>query len=158
MQLPAFPQPLARLVGRLPVLPVSLGLTSALNLLAWRGLRDLDWAPMRGRRFGVHVRDTGMRAFFSVTERGFVPQVSETADVTFTASTEDFLRLALRLEDPDTLFFNRRLIIEGDTDLGLTVKNMLDSVELQTLTQAMPYGLGGLVTQLRQRSLGQHLT
>jgi predicted lipid carrier protein YhbT len=35
----------------------------------------------------------------------------------------------MRQEDPDTLFFNRTLDIEGDTELGLIVKNMLDAVE-----------------------------
>jgi predicted lipid carrier protein YhbT len=35
--------------------------------------------------------------------------------------------LVSRQEDPDTLFFLRRLMIEGDTELGLAVKNLLDS-------------------------------
>ena len=62
----------------------------------------------------------------------------------------DFARLALRLEDPDTLFFNRRLLIEGDTDLGLTVKNMLDAVELETAAAGMPAGMGRVVMKLRR--------
>jgi hypothetical protein len=37
--------------------------------------------------------------------------------------------LATRREDPDTLFFNRRLCIEGDTETGLHVKNLLDALE-----------------------------
>jgi predicted lipid carrier protein YhbT len=41
-----------------------------------------------------------------------------------------FVLLALRKEDPDTLFFDRQLVIEGDTELGLIVKNALDRVEL----------------------------
>jgi predicted lipid carrier protein YhbT len=40
--------------------------------------------------------------------------------------------MMLREEDPDTLFFNRKLIIEGDTELGLIVKNLLDSVDWST--------------------------
>jgi len=155
MTLPAFPASLARVLGKLPVMPVSLAMTGALNLIAWRGLRDLDWSAMQGRRFCVRVRDTGLRAYFSVAARGFVPQVAEVADVTFSASAEDFARLALRLEDPDTLFFNRRLLIEGDTDLGLRVKNLLDGVELETLTAAMPGGIGTLVTRLRERARGR---
>jgi hypothetical protein len=35
--------------------------------------------------------------------------------------------LALRREDPDTLFFTRRLVLEGDTELGLALKNALDA-------------------------------
>ena len=42
----------------------------------------------------------------------------------------EMLTPAQRLDDPDTLFFNRRLIMEGDTELGLMVKNALDAMEL----------------------------
>lgn len=42
---------------------------------------------------------------------------------------EDFWLLATRAEDPDTLFFNRRLSIEGDTETGLILKNLLDGLE-----------------------------
>ena len=41
----------------------------------------------------------------------------------------DFALLAARKEDPDTLFFSRRLVMEGDTELGLLVKNTLDAIE-----------------------------
>jgi predicted lipid carrier protein YhbT len=50
--------------------------------------------------------------------------------VTFQAPMSAYLQLMLRQEDPDTLFFNRRLQIEGDTELGLAMKNMLDGIEL----------------------------
>ena len=51
-------------------------------------------------------------------------------DLTISASARDFLALARREEDPDTLFFSRRLSMEGDTELGLMVKNTLDALEL----------------------------
>jgi predicted lipid carrier protein YhbT len=38
-----------------------------------------------------------------------------------------------RQEDPDTLFFQRRLTIEGDTELGLEVKNILDALDHENL-------------------------
>ena len=41
--------------------------------------------------------------------------------------------LARRQEDPDTLFFSRRLSMEGDTELGLLVKNTMDAIELPVL-------------------------
>ena len=50
-------------------------------------------------------------------------------DVTLTARTRDYLALALREEDADTLFFSRRLRMEGATHLGLLVKNTLDAVD-----------------------------
>jgi O2-independent ubiquinone biosynthesis accessory factor UbiT len=54
----------------------------------------------------------------------------EAADLTITATAPDFVRLARREEDPDTLFFSRRLSMQGDTELGLLVKNTLDALEL----------------------------
>jgi predicted lipid carrier protein YhbT len=50
------------------------------------------------------------------------------------ATTRDYLALALREEDPDTLFFSRRLLMEGDTDLGLLVKNTLDAVDWDSVS------------------------
>ena len=50
-------------------------------------------------------------------------------DLKFTADLSAFLQMVSRQEDPDTLFFNRSLSIEGDTELGLRVKNMLDALE-----------------------------
>jgi predicted lipid carrier protein YhbT len=49
-------------------------------------------------------------------------------DVTMRASLADYLALALRREDPDTLFFTRRLVLEGDTALALEIKNALDAL------------------------------
>ena len=150
---PTFPPALARLNAHLPALPFSAALAGAMNLAAWRALAGLDWAELRGRRFCVRVSDLGLKAYFSVGRDGFAAQVLERADVTFTATAQDFARLALRLEDPDTLFFNRRLIIEGDTDLGLQVKNMLDGVELEQVAAAMPAGLGRVLLRLSERAL-----
>lgn len=111
----------------------------------------MDWAALNGKRFCVQVRDLGLKSYFSVTGKGLRPEMADHADVTFTATAQDFTRLALRLEDPDTLFFNRRLAIEGNTDLGLTVKNMLDAVELDTLLAAMPMPMARLLTGMRRR-------
>ncbi len=141
MPLPAIPRPLARIVSALPVFPASLAFSVAGNLALWPSLRDLDWQDVYGRRFCVRVNDLGLKLYFSIRPQGFVPEVAPGADVTFSATAEDFLRLGLRQEDPDTLFFNRRLSIEGDTELGLRVKNMLDGVELDALLRGLPPAL-----------------
>jgi predicted lipid carrier protein YhbT len=40
--------------------------------------------------------------------------------------------------DPDTLFFSRRLTIEGDTELGLLLKNRLDALEFAFSASSVP--------------------
>ncbi|MGF1644698.1 MAG: SCP2 domain-containing protein [Thiotrichales bacterium] len=147
----SIPAAMPGLVGRLPAYPASLAFTTAFNLAARTALIDLDWASLQGRRFMIHVRDLGIKAWFSVTEQRLKAERGEHAEVTFSATAADFLRLSLRLEDPDTLFFNRRLVIEGDTDLGLRVKNMLDAVDLDTVLEAMPAPLGASLRLLRAR-------
>ena len=54
-------------------------------------------------------------------------------EVTISGNWREFLLLASRQEDPDTLFFRRRLQINGDTELGLAVKNMIDSLDSDDL-------------------------
>jgi len=146
-KLPAFPRPLARVIARLPEWPATHAFAAACNLAAWPSLKELDWGFAAGKRFRVVVKDVGIGLTFAVTPRGFRAESGE-ADVTFTATAEDFARLALRREDPDTLFFNRRLLIEGDTNLGLTVKNLLDGVELEAVAAAMPAGMGKAMMRL----------
>lgn len=84
--------------------------------------------PLRGKVLRLEIR--GLRAGPQFTLAGdcLVPVPFGAADVTIRAGLRDYLALALRREDPDSLFFARRLVIEGDTALGLIVKNALDSL------------------------------
>ena len=150
MRLPAFPAPIARLVAALPSYPASLAFAAAGNLVAWPALRDQDWSAVAGQVLCVQVEDLGLGLHFSVGGKGFQAEPAGNAAVIFRARVRDLARLALRLEDPDTLFFDRRLRIEGDTDLGLRVKNMLDAIELEAAAAAMPLGLGPMVLRLRR--------
>lgn len=125
---------LPRFIGginaRLPQLPPTLGLTSALNLALGRVLPRETLEPLTGKLVCLRVTDGGLTLLFTLTPKGFRPAVSTARpDLTITARTRDFIALALREEDPDTLFFNRRLVMEGDTDLGLLVKNTLDAID-----------------------------
>lgn len=63
------------------------------------------------------------------------------AETTFSGNSKEFLLLASRREDPDTLFFQRRLSIEGDTELGLQIKNLVDSVDLDEFPTVLNHAL-----------------
>ena len=51
--------------------------------------------------------------------------------LTVRASLYDFMSMASRQVDPDTLMFQRRLVMEGDTELGLALKNYLDGMDIE---------------------------
>jgi predicted lipid carrier protein YhbT len=77
------------------------------------------------------------------------------ADLTISASAHDFVLLARRQEDPDTLFFSRRLAMEGDTELGLLVKNTIDAIELPVL-DLEPFKPAQVLARLRARWTLRH--
>lgn len=131
------------LIARLPVAPPSLAFSAVANRLLWPALQTLDWKPLVGRRYAIRVKDLGLVLRFTVGTRGFAPD-SGAPDLTISATARDFLLLLARREDPDTLFFSRRLVSEGDTELGLTVKNLLDALEPGALLQRLPAPLARL--------------
>ena len=158
------PAALTRLGPRLPQLPPTLALVAALNAARGRMLpRDL-LEPLLGKRFTLRVLDAGMTLRFAYGERGFRPSFDTApADLAMSARARDFLSLLLREEDPDTLFFSRRLMMEGDTDLGLLVKNTLDGIDLPRLDPATLKSrlapaalLERFVARLAQRAVPHH--
>jgi O2-independent ubiquinone biosynthesis accessory factor UbiT len=83
-------------------------------------------APLRGRVLRLEIAGLGWGPQLTLLGPGLVPAFGR-PDVTVRARLADYLALARRREDPDSLFFSRRLVIEGDTALGLIVKNALDA-------------------------------
>ena len=134
LQLPLCPKPLAAVFSRLPSYPPSAALALALNVGLAKQLPEDVGARLRGKRLRIEVRDARITMDFTWTGDRFraLPRQAQ-PDLTIGATAPDFLRLAQRQEDPDTLFFSRRLTIEGDTELGLVVKNTLDALELPVL-------------------------
>lgn len=133
MKLPDFtlPTPFSRLGERLPQLPPTLLLTTTLNLSLGRLLPREPLESLIGKRLMIRVRDAGLSLRFTYGKRGFRPSFDpRTPDLAISARARDFLALMAREEDADSLFFNRRLLMEGDTELGLLVKNTLDAIEL----------------------------
>lgn len=145
------------LLARLPAYPGSLLLVTALNLgLAPQLPADVR-ALLARKKLRIHVRDARLTFDFTWTGQRFAAcAAQQAADLTIAASVHDFLRLAQRQEDPDTLFFSRRLSMEGDTELGLMVKNTLDALELPILDlqQLAPPRMLARITAWRSASAG----
>ena len=129
-------------VGRLlPSMPPKLALVVTLNQLLKRDVLPAQMDLLAGHTFEVDILDAGLTLRFAADADGFhLNRDHGKADLRFAANTADFARMMLREEDPDTLFFNRRLVIEGDTELGLIVKNLLDSIDWSStpLARFMP--------------------
>ncbi|MGV7207198.1 SCP2 domain-containing protein [Oxalobacteraceae bacterium A2-2] len=150
------PPLLAALGRRLPAYPGSLLCVAALNLVLRPHLPQDVRAGLQGRHVRVRVADAG--AVFDFQWRGdsFAALAGGGApDLEIGACARDFIALARREQDPDTLFFARRLSMEGDTELGLLVKNTLDAIDVP-VTELGRQALARLLQALpRPRILGR---
>lgn len=124
---------------------------TALNRLFKQEIIDGELDFLEGKTLAVNVRDAAVHILLSMHEQKIITRSKTTkADLTMEGSLYDFLLLASRREDADTLFFNRRLRLSGDTELGLYVKNFLDALEInQQLTYV--YKLTDKMSRIAER-------
>ena len=128
------PAPLGSLLSRLPAYPGSLLLVTAINFMLGKQLPDDVKALLKCRQLSNRVTDARVAFDYLCDGKRFIASApKQEPDLIVSASAWDFIQLAQRKQDPDTLFFSRRLVMQGDTELGLVVKNALDALELPVL-------------------------
>lgn len=120
---------LAALVERLPSAPPSVAAAAVLNRALLPRLPDDAHRALFGRVVALRVSDFGLRVHLRLGRQGFVAAGDADApELQIRATAEAFVRLARGQDDPDRLFFERQLLMEGDTELGLVLKNALDAI------------------------------
>ncbi|WJW74995.1 SCP2 sterol-binding domain-containing protein [Thiohalobacter sp. IOR34] len=103
---------------------------AALNRLFAEPLRNGELDFLEGRMLQIGLTDLGRSLRIGLRQRRLQRGTpGQRPDIRIEGKLYEFLLLATRREDADTLFFNRRLRLAGDTELGLYVKNFLDAQE-----------------------------
>ncbi len=126
-------QPLLPLSQHLPFALQRLVLEKVIARLFAEPLASGEFDLLQGRWLRLEVSDLHLAWCLTRDACGLRIAADERVDVCIRGNWREFLLLASRQEDPDTLFFRRRLTIEGDTDLGLGIKNLLDSLDPDNL-------------------------
>lgn len=112
----------------LPPTPHTILLAATLNRVLLPRLNMGSLQPIAGITVCIRIAGTHLAFWLGVEQGRFQPRRwTATPDVTIAASAADFWRLFQHEEDPDTLFFRRRLVMEGNTEAGLLIKNVLAS-------------------------------
>ena len=141
--MPSFGRPFSELPR-----PSSALFAAMLNVGLRRDLPDDIYLLHTGRPVGISVSDWRLRFRFVVTSQRFAPlPPSASVDLNITASARDFALLASGDEDADTLYFDRRVVVEGDTELALLIKNTLDALpapKMRKLIRILHRGLDQL--------------
>lgn len=113
---------------RIPMPLKQLAAEAPLNRLFARAIADGEFDDFENRR--VRLEITGGQPGITIGFwAGRLRVVDGPGEAIIRGSLAAFRTLAERRQDPDQLFFQRRLVIEGDTELGLGLKNLLDSLE-----------------------------
>lgn len=126
---PAFCQAATAPLTWLPAKLHDGALALVLNRVLARPLVDGGLAFLEDKVVAVRVLTPGIEYRLRMHQGRFLAAGGESPNLTFRGEPQDFLKLITQQEDPDTLFFQRRLRIEGDTALGLHLKNYLDALE-----------------------------
>ena len=117
------------IVRRLPVGPPSFVAARLLDRLLWPRLDATQRTLLKQRCIEIETVETGLRVRLVLGDRGFeVARAGVAPVVVIRAQTLALLRLARGEDDADRLFFERALVMEGDTEMGLVLKNTLDAI------------------------------
>ncbi len=126
----------AALVFPLKIIPASIhnnALVSALNKIFSNDLREGELDFLEGKVLHIKVDDANIEFRLSLQgDKLIAAEKNRNSDISLRGTVYDYLLLASRSEDTDTLFFNRRLHMQGDTELGLYVKNFLDGMDMDS--------------------------
>lgn len=160
--IPVLPSPLARVIQRLPLAPLSLSLTAYARRISITH-------PAMFRRLGAYgnkrfaLDPTDLPFVILLAPSGGTPTVTVSRtcnafDARIAGSLAALLGLVHGVYDGDALFFSRDLVIEGDTSAALALRNAVDDAELDLAGEIS--GLSGplaaplmrLITLLEQRT------
>lgn len=115
----------------LPFGPQRVVLQKLLQNFFAEALEEGDFDFLQQHWLCIDIEDLDLKLYFSVDAQGqILIEKKGSSDATIKGSWKAFLQLASRQTDPDTLFFQRKLMISGNTDLCHAVKNLLDGIEL----------------------------
>ncbi|GLR64014.1 ubiquinone anaerobic biosynthesis accessory factor UbiT [Marinospirillum insulare] len=119
---------LAKLNTHLPLWVKKSLVETRLNQLFAEALKEDEFELLAGRYLSLKITDLGVEVTLTLKDQ-CLELSDQPAETVILGNWPAFVQLALRKEDPDGLFFRRLLLIEGDTELGLGVKNLLDSLD-----------------------------
>jgi predicted lipid carrier protein YhbT len=114
---------------RLPMQPPAMALALALDRWLLPRLDEHTRPALSGRCVRIEVLDLGLCLNLLLDARGFRSAPHSAAPVLrVAAQAPAYWRLLRGEDDADRLFFERALVMEGDTEMGLVLKNTLDAI------------------------------
>ena len=131
----SLPKNLFALPSLLSIVPTEVNskiFVATLNQVFSRPLQDGELCFLEGKYLKIEVLDFGLCFFIGLKSNNLIAvKRGNAADLIISANSCDYLSMIARKKDPDTLFFQRKIKMEGSTELGLYVKNFLDAFDVE---------------------------
>ena len=128
---PVLPFPLSIPLKLISTSIHSKALVLAMNRVFKENIKEGELDFLQDKIIHIKVDDAGINLQFTLNDGLFITNnEKQSADLVLNGNLYDYLLLASRTEDADALFFNRRLHMQGNTELGLYVKNFLDGLDM----------------------------
>lgn len=127
------PANLGRISTKMPERLNFLVVNQLINKAFEEQVDDGDFDFLQGRNLQIEIIDAGV--FVGLTQIGNKLSCSQfgdqkqSSDVTLSIDVSNAIALLNQEVDPDTLFFQRKLKINGDTELAHHVKNTIDTLD-----------------------------
>ncbi|NMP32360.1 hypothetical protein HII17_12385 [Thalassotalea sp. M1531] len=165
------PVPIKQVLKRLPphifkpllLLPDQISETMmsfSLNKVFKQPLIDEEIDFLQEKWLKLNLTDAGFYCFITVLENDLgtplvsvknqLPQNLSKPNVEFSADVESIVMLATKKLDPDTLFFQRKLMVTGETELGLAIKNFLDDFDFK---ESLPEPIQMLISKMQKKNI-----
>jgi len=145
---PILPTPLSLPLRAIPSFVHNKALVIMLNRIFHNDLKEGELDFLQDKIVHITIEDAGIAYCFTLNNDRLIPgDKNQTPDLLLKGTIYDYLLLASRREDTDALFFSRRLHMQGDTELGLYVKNFLDGLDMDS------HKISGYLESVLQKSL-----
>ena len=119
---PMLPAPLTLPLKVLPSFVHNKVLTTTLNRMFANEINEGELDFLQGKIIHISIEDASVEYRFTLdNDKLTAADKNRSADLILQGTVYNYLLLASRQEDTDTLFFSRRLHMQGDTELGLYV-------------------------------------
>jgi|SRR5690606_17315840 len=116
----------------IPAKIYSLHLSIIINILLEKSIDRGLFSEIVDKRINVNIRDINKTICFIARNR-FIETSTDTqnSDACISLTLDGAKSIIFQESDPDTLFFKRELLVSGNTEVGLALKNILDSIDME---------------------------
>ena len=131
------PQVLSNIATRMPRKLNFVVVEKFLNTAFAEQISDGDFEFLGGRVLQVEIIDANLFVGLGFSHNKIICNHFDsqacTSDATLSIDTLNAINLIQQEVDPDTLFFQRKLKINGDTELAHHVKNTIDTLDPEVI-------------------------